>query len=86
MAEHVAVKTGQVWVDVLFTVNGGRLSFICMIPPWKVGTRIMLVLAKTGEFWYASVALIRMFMNLFRISRTFKICHARYPKGLITSV
>jgi hypothetical protein len=38
-------------------VNGGRLSFICMIPPWKVGTRMIWVLAKTGEFWWVLVCL-----------------------------
>jgi hypothetical protein len=37
--------------------NGGRLSFICMIPPWKTGTRMIWVLAKTGEFWWVLVCL-----------------------------
>jgi hypothetical protein len=36
--------------SVLLIVNGGRLSFICMIPPWKTGTSFIWVLAKTGEF------------------------------------
>jgi hypothetical protein len=36
-----------------------------MIPPWKVGTRIILVLAKTGEFWRMSVDMMHRSMEVF---------------------
>jgi hypothetical protein len=52
--------------SVLLIANGGRLSFICMIPPWKTGTRIILVLAKTGEFCYCLAALVYGSMEVVR--------------------